>query len=64
MTSEQAIQILDQAASQARLTRVEHITVQQAVETLRRALAQTTIVMPEALAHAAVPEPKQQVTEA
>jgi len=61
MTPEEAVRILDQAASQARLTRAEHITVQQAVETLRRALTQTTIVMPEALARTMAPEPIQTV---
>lgn len=38
MTTEQALQILDNAAGQARLTRNDHIAVQQALDTLRAAI--------------------------
>jgi len=37
-TPEQALSILDQAASRATLTRQEHVAVQQAVQILAQAL--------------------------
>lgn len=38
MTIEQALQILDQAASRAMLSREDHVKVQMAIETLAKEL--------------------------
>lgn len=38
MTPEQAIQILDQAASQSPMDRKSHVMVQQAIEVLKKAI--------------------------
>ena len=38
MTTEQALAILDEAASAARLPRIGHVNVQRAVEVLREAI--------------------------
>lgn len=40
MTPEQALQILDNAAARAQLTRQDHVAVQQAVAVLRRMIEQ------------------------
>jgi len=48
MTPEQAIEILDEAAAAARLTRREHVMAQQAVILLRRTLSEKRPAPPEA----------------
>ena len=39
MTEDQALSILDQAASRAQLTRQEHVAIQEAVTVLAKAIA-------------------------